>query len=108
VQIKIMCIDVQYQNYLQQVFEDNGTHFDEPNSIITRHQMLHLAFVDLEEKRKNSQEENDKLRDEFTRYKKSQDRMHLGLGVSLIGMLLAHSSLFHSIPSAFSPHSLCT
>jgi hypothetical protein len=80
----VISTDVQYQNYLQQVFEDNGTHFDEPNSIITRHHMLHQAFLDLEDKQKKSSDENEKLRDEFTRYKKSQDRMHLGLGVSLI------------------------
>eukprot|EP00462_Mataza_sp_D1_P021979 CAMPEP_0175146864 /NCGR_PEP_ID=MMETSP0087-20121206/15635_1 /TAXON_ID=136419 /ORGANISM="Unknown Unknown, Strain D1" /LENGTH=314 /DNA_ID=CAMNT_0016431913 /DNA_START=78 /DNA_END=1022 /DNA_ORIENTATION=+ len=61
-----------YQIFLQQVLEQHGNHFDEINSIMSRHFTLEEAHKDLLNKQKTSTALNETLRGEFANFKKEQ------------------------------------
>lgn len=71
--------NVKYQQFLQDVLEKHGNHFDEIQSIITRHTTLEDAYSDLIDKQRESTTKNEELRNKFQQFKKDQYNHTLSL-----------------------------
>lgn len=79
-QLKVECKKMQkYEEYLRQVYEEHGNHFDEINSIISRHATLKNNNDDLIKKQAVLLAKNEKLRSKFIQYKKDQYNKTLSL-----------------------------